>query len=87
MFFFYLHIIDHLNIGQLAEHLQAQGTLISFHLEVSVGDDYDFLEEHLWYYYGDVYWKSTHLSSHDVGIAIRRNVLYSFLLRWHLSGE
>ena len=49
MFFFYLHIIDHLNIGQLAEHLQAQGTLISFHLEVSVGDDYDdvdFLEEH-----------------------------------------
>ena len=51
MFFFYLHIIDHLNIGQLAEDLQAQGTLISFHLEVSVGDDYDdvdFLEEHPW---------------------------------------
>ena len=49
--FFYLHIIDHLNIGQLAEDLQAQGTLISFHLEVSVGDDYDdvdFLEEHPW---------------------------------------
>ena len=67
--FFYLHIIDHLNIGQLAEHLQAQGTLISFHLEVSVGDDYD-----------DVDCMSTHLSSHDVGITIRRNVLYSFLL-------
>ena len=49
--FFYLHIIDHLNIGQLAEHLQAQGTLMSFHFEVSVGDDYDdvdFLEEHPW---------------------------------------
>ena len=83
---------SHLNIGQLVQNLQAQGALGfhdggdgDVHGEGDGGDGEDGEDDGDDDESGDE--KDTYLSSHNVGITIRWNVLNPPFLSWHLSEE